>query len=94
MDLVSSRRSQHLNYLNQLVKTIIALEEWLPKKHFSQGTSSRPYIDSKRIACGTENELWGPVVSRANIIYIDGTCNQSFGRPKVSQLQVMSFRVD
>ena len=94
MDLVSSRCSQHLYYLNQLVKPIITLEEWLSKKHFSEGTPSRPDIDSKRIACGTENELWGPVVSRADIIYIHSTCNQSFGRPEVSQLQVVSFRVD
>ena len=75
MNLVSSRRSQHLYYLDQLVKTIVALEERLPKKHFSQGTASRPDIDSKRIACGTENELWGPVVSRADIVDIYGTCN-------------------
>ena len=67
VNLLFSRRAQHLDNLHQLVDARLTGEQRLPQQQLSNNAARRPDVDGAGILSGSEDELGCPVVPGADI---------------------------
>ena len=61
-DLVSGRRAQHFDDLNQLVNCIVAREDRVAEDHFGYYAAVAPDVDHSVVFSRSEDEFWCSVV--------------------------------
>mmetsp|Transcript_22780 Transcript_22780/g.48125 ORF Transcript_22780/g.48125 Transcript_22780/m.48125 type:complete len:216 (+) Transcript_22780:96-743(+) len=67
VDLLLCRRSQNFDDLDQLVHPRLSGEEGPSDDHFRHHAAHGPHVDGRRVRRRPENQLWSPVVPRANV---------------------------
>mmetsp|Transcript_9995 Transcript_9995/g.24906 ORF Transcript_9995/g.24906 Transcript_9995/m.24906 type:complete len:507 (+) Transcript_9995:338-1858(+) len=86
VDLLLCRRSQNFDDLDQLVHPRLSGEEGPSDDHFRHHAAHGPHVDGRRVRRRPENQLWSPVVPRANVSNVLLPLHKLLRRPKVAQL--------
>lgn len=86
-DLIPGWSSQHLNDLNELVNSRLSREEWLSEHQLCHDAASRPHINLGCVVCCAEDQLWGSVVSGADVRHVWLVLDQDLGTTEVAELE-------
>ena len=92
--LLSSRSSQHLYNLDQLINPTLSWKQRLSKQQLSNHASYRPNINRRRVVCASEDQLGRPVVSGADVGDIGLPLDQSLCGSEVAELEDVGCWVD
>ena len=72
----TTKRHTHLDDLYELVDTAVSGEYWLSEQQLCQNAAGWPDVDVCCVVCGTENELGGAIIPRADIRHVGFTADQ------------------
>ena len=78
LDLLLGRCTQDLDDFHQLVYPTFTGKERLPEHQLSHNTPCGPNIDAGSVVGRTKDQLWSPIVSRANVRYVWLSGDQDF----------------
>eukprot|EP00754_Rhynchopus_humris_P013920 Rhum_TRINITY_DN14356_c14_g1::Rhum_TRINITY_DN14356_c14_g1_i1::g.84606::m.84606 len=94
LDLLTRGRAQHLDDLHQLVDARLSREQRLPDEQLGEDAAQRPHVDGGGVVRGTEDELRGTVIPRADVGHVGLSLHQLLGAAEVAQLQDTCGGVD
>lgn len=83
--LRSTKRDTRLYNLYELVHPAVTGEYGLSEQQLGQYAARWPDVDVCRVVCGTENELRGAVVPRADIRHVGFAADQLLGAEETQE---------